>query len=118
MPVWVRGHKNAQVFILVLHGGPGARATEYIGLPSFNSLEKEYAVVYWDQLGSGNSQGNARPESLTREHFKQDLDKLMELIRVKYKQPSLFLLGHSGGGTLGTLYPVDSQRLNKIKGWI
>jgi pimeloyl-ACP methyl ester carboxylesterase len=118
MPVWVRGNKNAQVFILVLHGGPGSYVSEYIGMPSFNSLEKEYAVVYWDQRASGDSQGNAKPESLTREQFVQDLDKLVALIRNKYNQPTLFLLGHSWGGALGTLYLLDSQRQSKIKGWI
>ncbi len=61
MPVWVRGNQNGRVFILVLHGGPGSRASEYIGLPSFDALEKEYALVYWDQRASGNSQGNAKP---------------------------------------------------------
>jgi predicted alpha/beta-fold hydrolase len=101
MPVWVRGNKNAQVFILVLHGGPGSYVSEYIGMPSFNSLEKEYTVVYWDQRASGDSQGNAKPESLTREQFVQDLDKLVALIRNKYNQPTLFLLGHSWGGALG-----------------
>lgn len=118
MPVWVRGNKNAKVFILVLHGGPGSYVSEYIGMSSFNSIEKEYAVVYWDQRGSGDSQGNAKPESITREQFIQDLDKLVELIRHKYNQPTLFLLGHSWGGALGTLYLVNSQRQNKIKGWI
>ena len=118
MPVSVRGKKNAKVFILVLHGGPGSYVSEYIGLPSFNSLEKEYAVVYWDQRGSGDSQGNAKPESLTREQFVRDLDKLVELVKNKYNQPAIFLLGHSWGGTLGTLYLVNSQRQNKIKGWI
>jgi pimeloyl-ACP methyl ester carboxylesterase len=118
MPVWVRGNKHARVFILVLHGGPGSYVSEYIGMPSFNRLEKEYAVVYWDQRASGDSQGNAKPESLTRDQFTQDLDKLVELIRYKYNLPALFLLGHSWGGALGSLYLLDSQRQSKIKGWI
>jgi pimeloyl-ACP methyl ester carboxylesterase len=118
MPVWVRGNKSARVFILVLHGGPGSYVSEYIGMPAFNSLEHEYAVVYWDQRASGDSQGNAKPESLTREQFVRDLDKLVALIQNKYNQPTLFLLGHSWGGTLGTLYLLDAQRQSKIKGWI
>lgn len=118
MPVWVRGNQASKVFILVLHGGPGSYVSEYMGMPAFNSLEKEYAVVYWDQRASGDAQGNVQPESLTREQFVQDLDKLVELIRYKYNQPTLFLLGHSWGGTLGTLYLLNAQRQNKMKGWI
>jgi pimeloyl-ACP methyl ester carboxylesterase len=38
--------------------GPGDSAQFYVDFPSFKELEKRYAVAYWDQRGSGTSQGS------------------------------------------------------------
>lgn len=118
MPVSVRGNKSSNVFILFLHGGPGGTALQKIGLPAFDELEKSYAMVFWDQRGSGSSQGNSSDKNLTLGQFVEDLDKLIDLIRYKYNNPKLFLMGHSWGGCLGTAYLADNQRQNKAKGWI
>jgi pimeloyl-ACP methyl ester carboxylesterase len=118
MPIWVKGNKRSNVFILFLHGGPGGTAHEYIKAPAFQRLEQEYAVVYWDQRASGLSQGNPTPESNTLAQFVTDLDKVVELLRHRYGQPTIFLMGHSWGGALGTAYLLDSRRQAKIKGWI
>jgi proline iminopeptidase len=118
MPVIVRGNKASGVFILFVHGGPGGTAIQKIGLPAFNELEKSYATVFWDQRSSGSSQGNSDDKYLTLDQFVEDLDKLIDLIRYKYHQPEIFLLGHSWGGCLGTAYLTDPQRQNKIRGWI
>lgn len=118
MPVSVRGNKASKVFVLFLHGGPGGTALQKIGLPAFDELEKSYAIVFWDQRGSGSSQGNSLDKNLTLEQFVEDLDKLVDLIRSKYNSPKIFLMGHSWGGCLGTAYLTETQRQNKIKGWI
>jgi pimeloyl-ACP methyl ester carboxylesterase len=80
MPVWVSGNKSSNVFILYLHGGPGQLAMGERPMSGIPKLEKDYAVVYWDQRGSGISQGNAKPESLTIEQCLEDLWKLVHLI--------------------------------------
>jgi pimeloyl-ACP methyl ester carboxylesterase len=118
MPVVVRGKTSAGVFIVFLHGGPGGTALQKVGLPAFNELEKDYATVFWDQRGSGSSQGNSTKDLLTLPQFVEDLDKLIDVVRVKYDSPRIFLMGHSWGGCLGTSYLTDRVRQTKIRGWI
>jgi proline iminopeptidase len=118
MPVNVRGNKGSGVFIVFLHGGPGGSALQKVGLPVFNTLEKEYATVFWDQRSSGSSQGNSPDNLLTLDQFVEDLDKLIDVLQYKYGHPKIFLLGHSWGGCLGTAYLLDSKRQSKISGWM
>ncbi len=118
MPVVVRGNKSSGVFILFVHGGPGGTALQKIDLPAFNDLEQSYATVFWDQRASGSSQGNSPDDLLTLPQFVEDLDKLVDLIKFKYGQPQIFLMGHSWGGCLGTAYLADAGRQSKIRGWI
>ncbi|MEO5978163.1 MAG: alpha/beta hydrolase [Chryseolinea sp.] len=118
MPVSVRGNKNSGVFIIFVHGGPGGTALQKIGLPAFEALEKSYATVFWDQRASGSSQGNSDNKYLTLDQFTEDLDKLVDLIKGKYHNPEIFLMGHSWGGCLGTSYLTSPARQQKIKGWI
>ncbi|HEX5168885.1 MAG TPA: alpha/beta fold hydrolase, partial [Cyclobacteriaceae bacterium] len=118
MPVSVRGNKASGIFILFIHGGPGGTSLQKIGLPAFNKLEESYAMVYWDQRASGSSQGNSSDKLLTLDQFVEDLDKLVDLIRHKYNNAEIFLMGHSWGGCLGTAYLADNDRQSKIRGWI
>ena len=64
----------------------------------------------------GMSQGNPSMKDATLEQFTEDLDQLVTLINHKYNNPTLFLMGHSWGGALGTNYLLQHQ--NKIQGWI
>jgi len=118
MPIVVRGNKASGIFIFFIHGGPGGTSLGKIGLPVFNALEKNYATVFWDQRGSGSSQGNSPDDLLNLPQFVEDLDKVVDLINYKYNNPEIFLFGHSWGGCLGTAYLVDAERQAKIKGWI
>ncbi len=118
MPVLVRGNKNSGVFILFIHGGPGGTALQKVGLPAFNDLENSYATVFWDQRASGSSQGNSAESLLNLQQFVEDLDMLVDLIRDKYNNPKLFLMGHSWGGCLGTAYLTNATRQQKIRGWM
>src|SRR4051794_8116416 len=59
LPVWVRGNLSAGTFLVVLPGGPGGSGIwAYPDSPGLRDLERDYAVVYMDQCGTGNSQGN------------------------------------------------------------
>lgn len=118
MPISVRGNKNSGILILFLHGGPGGSALQKIGLPAFNDLETSYGMAYWDQRGSGSSQGDSPDNLFTIDQFVEDLDKVIDLLRYKYHDPEIFLMGHSFGGCLGTAYLVDGARQTKITGWI
>ncbi len=118
MPIVVRGNKASNIFILFIHGGPGGTSIQKIGLPAFNELEEDYAMVYWDQRASGSSQGNSPDDLLTLDQFVEDLDKVVILLKDRYNNPEIFLMGHSWGGCLGTAYLADPIRQSKIKGWI
>lgn len=118
MPVWVRGNTQSGVFIVTLHGGPGASAHEFVLSHAFRELEKHYAVVYWDQRFAGISQGNPPKESQNVDQFVEDVDHCLKLIRHLYQPKSLFLLGHSWGGGLGTAYLGRNGHQNGINGWI
>jgi proline iminopeptidase len=118
MPVAVRGNLSSNVLIVFLHGGPGGTALQKIGLPAFRDLEQRYATVFWDQRGSGSSQGNSPGSLLNLDQFTEDLDKLVDLLRARYPSAAIFLMGHSWGGCLGTSYLTDAARQQKITGWI
>lgn len=118
MPVMVRGNTASKKLVLFLHGGPGGTAIPMAELSSFKALEAQYGVAYWDQRGAGNAQGNAAPGSLTLEQHVADLDRIVEVLKRRYQPDSLYLLGHSWGGTLATSYLLDPTRQAKIKAWI
>lgn len=118
MPVWVRGNINAKVFIIHLHGGPGGSSIAEAEQKVYLDLEKDYAMVYWDQRASGASQGKAQPNSITMEQFVEDLEQLIVLLNDKYNKPVLFLHGHSWGGALGTAFLIKAGNQAKVKGWI
>ncbi|MCL2557182.1 MAG: alpha/beta fold hydrolase [Treponema sp.] len=118
MPVWVTGNIEPKVFIIWIHGGPGGTSIVGSAMDVFEELQKDYAFVWWDQRGSGQSQGNARPDSLSLEQFVADLEMLVALIRHKYDDPTLFLMGHSWGGTLSAAFLSKPENQAGISGWI
>lgn len=118
MPVWVRGNTQSNVFILHLHGGPGGSSIDEGVEKVYLPLESDYAMVYWDQRGSGASQGKAKKETITMEQFVGDLELVVDLINSKYNNPKIFLHGHSWGGALGAAFLSTENNQNKIKGWI
>jgi len=119
MPVWVRGNRDSDVFLIYLHGGPGGSAVAgFASAPPFLALRDDFGLVFWDQRASGMSQGNPPEGSLTLESFVADTDHVVELIRALYHPKHLVLMGHSWGGLLGTAYLLDATRRNKIAGWI
>jgi pimeloyl-ACP methyl ester carboxylesterase len=120
MPLYVKGNIKSGVFILFLHGGPGASAFYDEFGSFFSEIESKYAVVYWEQRGSGISQGNAPEKSINIPQYHQDIDKVLALLNYLYNKPKIFLMGHSWGGGLGSSYLTYSSEtnFNDIKGWI
>ena len=117
LPVWVRGNANATTFILFLHGGPFDTGITNAVYNHFESLEEDYAIVYFDQRGGGYSHGEA--SNLTEEQFVEDVEVVHQLILSKYPQAeSFFLMGHSYGGYLGTAFLQKDDNQEDFKGWI
>ncbi|WP_310395612.1 alpha/beta hydrolase [Hymenobacter sp.] len=118
MPIWVRGNQASRVFVLYLHGGPGNGSIIDAASAAHRALQQRYALVYWDQRASGLSEGNSDPSTLTVPQFVEDLDRVVDLLNTRYHNPTIFLLGHSWGGALGTAYLLDPGRQQRVRGWI
>lgn len=119
LAVQVDGNRNSKVFILLLHGGPGGNGYWYNGGSYAEMLEEKYAMVYLDQRGQGASQGNYAREIVTLQQFSDDIYALAQFLKQKYGQDiSLFLMGHSWGGTTGTHALIHTPVQTEIKGWI
>ena len=121
MPVYVYGNTRSKVFIVQLHGGPGASSILSFQAERnpFTKLQQDYAVVYWDQRGAGISQGNIDYNKLTLSDYTEDLEQLIFTLKALYGDDiTLFLLGHSWGGALGIQYLAKEENRNQINGWI
>lgn len=118
MPVYVRGNTDSEVFIFFLHGGPKLSAIGEAVSNQFTDLHEKYAMVYYDQRSGGFTHGN-RNENISEEQLVRDLDVVIDFIQSTYSNAkSVFLMGHSWGGYLGTSYLTDVTRQLKISGWI
>ncbi|GAB4423928.1 MAG: hypothetical protein OHK0039_40760 [Bacteroidia bacterium] len=121
MPVLIEGNTASKTFVVVVHGGPGGNALIYNHFSTNMSdpLEDRYALVYWDQRGSGNASGSYNTDVLTPAQYVEDLDRLVDLLYSRYGQDiGIFLMGHSWGGTLTAAYLIDTTRQARIRGWI
>lgn len=117
MPAYIHGNGTEKVFLIILHGGPGDTGLSYRIGTFKNKIEKEYAVVYFDQRGSGMSQGNYSENGISVDIMAEDVLALVKVMKHKYGSDSrFFLMGHSWGGTLGTATVLKDQK--EFLGWI
>jgi pimeloyl-ACP methyl ester carboxylesterase len=109
--LYLRGHNRDNPVLLFLHGGPGM--TEMPIARSFGlELEKHFTVVHWDQRGSGKSRHEAPPASgLSIDTYLQDVVALTNLLRTRFDEEKIYLVGHSWGSLLGTLAVRDHPEL-------
>jgi len=118
MPVWVSGNTSSKTFLIYLHGGPGDTCQYIHYLDEFKNIEKDVAVVYWDQRNAGHSQGNPDPSTFTIEQMAEDLMVTIEAVKSQYQINSLFAIGVSWGGQLGSYYLGSTLKDPLFKGWI
>ncbi len=101
-PQWllIRGQDVSRPLLLFLHGGPG-ESNMWLAHYAMNELEKHFVCVNWDQRGAGRSfRPGPPPESMTIDQFVQDTTALIELLRARFGQQKILLLGHSWGSVL------------------
>lgn len=116
MPAYIKGNASEKVFLITLNGGPGGVGLEFRGT-AFSKIENRYGVVYFDQRGSGMSQGSYSEDELTIDIMAEDVLALVQVMKRKFGNDSrFFLLGHSWGGTLGTATLLKDQ--SDFLGWI
>lgn len=97
----IRGHDINKPVLLFLSGGPGA--SEAARVLRFNQdLEKHFVVVIWEQRGCGKSYPSINPKSkLTVEQYTSDLIELTNMLRERFNEEKIYLVGHSWGTIIG-----------------
>ena len=102
--VSVRGADRSNPVLLFIHGGPGAVEMP-IAWAFQRPWEDHFTVVQWDQRGAGKSfalnDRKAIAPTLTIDRYRDDAIELIELLRRKYGQRKVFVLGHSWGSVVG-----------------
>lgn len=96
----IRGQDVDKPVLLFLSGGPGA--SEAARVLRFNrELEEHFVVVIWEQRGCGKSY-LARGD-LSLERYTADVIELTELLRRRFDEQKIYLVGHSWGTIIGLL---------------
>lgn len=89
--------------LVVLHGGPGNTHDPLKSV--LHVLADERPVIFYDQLGSGNSDRPTDPLLWRTERFIDELIALREALDLK----EVHLLGHSWGTMLAASYLIDRK---------
>lgn len=93
--VWYRilGRNQPGLPLLLLHGGPGF-PHDY--LEPLEPLSNERPVIFYDQLGCGNSDRPEDPSLWTLERFLDEIEQVRRVLKLE----KLHLLGQSWGSML------------------
>ena len=120
LPVMVRGNTASGKIILFVNGGPGLTSIDAAeaNLLNFGNIEKEFAMAYYDQRGTGNSQGQFNRNTLTMDQYVKDLDAIINVLKAKYPDASVFLMNHSFGGMISAFYLLTENHQSEVNGWI
>ena len=119
MRVLVEGNTQNNVFVLVVHGGPGMSSYVYNTAYLSKNLEDKCAMVYWDQRNSGASQGNSNGNRLNLDQMVEDLRKVIVVLKYRYGQNiKIYLLGHSFGGMISTAFLTEPGNQEMVSGYI
>lgn len=95
--------KGKGIPLLILHGGPGGRSCGMI--PGFSLLATDRPVIFYDQLGSGNSDRPADTSLWTTERFVNEIDHIRRALHLD----ELHILGHSCGSTFLIEYLITKK---------
>ncbi|WP_058835585.1 alpha/beta fold hydrolase [Luteimonas abyssi] len=102
--VSVRGADRDNPILLYIHGGPGAVAMP-MAWTHQRAWEDFFTVVQWDQRGAGTSYRLEDPDAIaptmTPERYRDDAIELIDLLRARYGQDKVIVLGHSWGTIVG-----------------
>lgn len=97
--------------LLYLSGGPGQSDIAF-ARALLEPLTQDFVVVVWDQRGSGKSYPALDPTStFTLEAMVDDTIALTELLRDRFAEEKIYLLGESWGSTLGVLAVQERPEL-------
>ena len=102
--IWYRivGADKKGIPLLVLHGGPGV-PHDY--LEPLEALSDERPVVFYDQLGCGNSDKPDSNSLWTTERFVNELARVRQILKLD----KLHILGQSWGSMLAVEYILNKK---------
>ncbi len=97
----IRGRNVNNPVLLFLSGGPGG--SEMGRVLHFNqALEENFVVVVWEQRGCGKSYPAINPKSgLTVDQSVADIIELTDMLRSRFGEEKIYLMGHSWGTIIG-----------------
>lgn len=109
--ILIRGEDTSKPVLLWLHGGPGSPtlplAHQYDG-----ELLNHFTVVHWDQRGAGKSfDASLSPDAMEIENFVSDAVELTNILRERFQQEKIYIVGHSWGSVLGALTVSSNPEL-------
>jgi alpha/beta hydrolase fold len=111
--ILIRGRSVSNPVVLFLHGGPGMPMM-YLAHKFQRPLEEAFTVVQWDRRGAGKSYDPNIPADTIRVSQEiSDTRDLVNLLRKRFHQQRIYLVGHSYGSYLGMLVIKRYPRLFK-----
>jgi len=94
--------------VVILHGGPGF---DHNYMLPMRELADGYRIIFYDQRATGNSTGAVDANSITVDHFVEDLEGL----RAELKLGRMNVIGHSWGAGLAMFYGIKyPDKLGKM----
>ena len=99
--ITLRGEDSDKPVLLYLGiGGPGAGGFPASAM-NLALLEKEFVVVNWDQPGTGKSYDAVPISTLTVDRFVADAHELTNLMRERFGEEKIYVMGLSWGTIVG-----------------
>lgn len=112
--VWTkRIGNNPKMKILLLNGGPGATHEYFECFENFLPAEG-IEIIYYDQLGCGNSQDPKDSSLFDLARYVDEVEQVRKALQLN--KENFYLLGHSWGGILAMEYALKYQ--DNLKGVI
>lgn len=112
--VWTkRIGNNPQIKLLLLNGGPGATHEYFECMESFLPAEG-IEIIYYDQLGCGNSQDPKDTSMWDLPRYVEEVEQVRKALNLTNE--NFYLLGHSWGGIVAMEYALKYQQ--NLKGLI
>lgn len=96
----IRGENRRNPVLLVVHGGPGE--AQGLAADKYESWEKAFTVVQWDQRGAGHTYGRygTQTPDVTLDRIVKDGIEVTDHLRRTLRKKKIIVLGHSWGSTV------------------
>lgn len=100
--VSIRGNDVDNPVLLFLAGGPGGSQLAAARF-ALEGLEEHFVIINWEQPGSGKSFSAIDRSTLTPERYVEDAHALVMLLRERFGEDKVYVVGESWGSALGVM---------------